>query len=43
MVEYRSHESASDATRSGNIDVNPHQLLTVLAAAELLILTTSVR
>jgi hypothetical protein len=43
MVEYRSHESASDATRSGNMDVNPHQLLTVLAAAELLILTTSVR
>jgi hypothetical protein len=43
MVEYRSQESARDATRSGNMDVNPHQLFTVLAAAELLIITTSVR
>ena len=44
MVEYLSqNESARGATSSGNIDVNPHQLLTVLAAEELFIFTTSVR
>lgn len=44
MVEYLSqNESAKGATNNGTIEVNPHQLFTVLAAEELLIFTTSVR
>lgn len=44
MVEYLWQKaSEKGATRSGMMEVKPHQLLTIFAADELLILITSVR